>query len=67
MIPTEELLSDMESLEIYGGKGIGTASPDGNVNCGKNCGCPSKDPDPKPDRNDTDDCNLNCGDNCNCE
>lgn len=64
MIPTEGLLSDMESLEIYGGKGIGTASPDGNGNCGVYCDCTIKDPEPKPKT--IADCNDNCGSYCKC-
>lgn len=68
IIPTEGLLSDMESLVIYGGKGIGTADPnDNNKYCGgANCQC--IDPGKKDDtgNNDKVDCNSFCGVGTNC-
>lgn len=66
VIPTMELLNEMESLEIYGGIGgdmYGT--DDYNNNCGgANCGCPTKDPEPRP--NGTLTCNSYCGAGTNC-
>lgn len=54
VLPTLELLEEMESLEIHGGIGGSGDDPnDLNVNCkGANCHCPL---------NTTTDCNINCG------
>lgn len=66
IIPTQGLLSDMESLVIYGGKGISAADPNGkNTFCGgANCKCNEKDPADGPVN--TGDCNTYCGENTNC-
>ncbi len=60
VIPTESLLSELESLQIYGGKGAGGVDPLGNTYCaGANCVCPD------PGKEDE---NRFCGvlTNCNC-
>lgn len=45
VLPNADIISAMESLKIYGGKGNPSNPQDTNVGCSnKNCSC--KDPDP---------------------
>lgn len=64
VIPTMELLNEMESLEIYGGIGGGVyGTDDYNNYCGgANCGCPTKDQVP----NGVQTCNSYCGAGTTC-
>lgn len=68
VIPTMELLNEMESLEIYGGIGGDVYGTDDiNRNCdGANCGCTPPPPDPEIHPNGVQTCNFYCGAGTTC-
>ncbi len=47
ILPDADLLSAMESLKVYGGKGNPLDPQDTNYGC-TNTNCPCNDPEPKP-------------------
>lgn len=60
VVPTAILLTELESLKVYGGKG-GGIDPLGNTYCGgANCQCTDPDPGKQPD-------NTYCGESTNCK
>ncbi len=59
VIPTVGLLTDMESLEIYGGQGNGGVNPnEANVYCYAKCEC--------METHKAGDCNIYCMADCAC-
>lgn len=66
VIPSPELLNEMELLEIHGGIGGNVYNADDyNENCGGAfCKCVIPDPGTKP--NGTQTCNSNCGAGTQC-